>query len=297
MASIAILGLAVLAPSFALAQVPSAARSILADVLLWLPGQYSNAAQIESDLQQPAGRAPNTVPLAYREYQLTNSGATQNSLRFTVLSRLGRKDGSIESSEPTEYTIAYDATRRVVVMRAIWSPTRAARDNCLWLWERYGAQLRARCERANKKNTERVHEWLLGADSLWLVNSMHTAKFMKLREFECLFGHRVAGAEPEVLNGPHMHDGGDVYRWTPKSAPARRLYFDLLRGRGLAEAGDADVELLRIRLFEGDPDGDIKANKLLGVGFASTASDRASFNSREFNGRCKLFDPTAPPPK
>jgi len=106
-------------------------------------------------------------------------------------------------------------------------------------------------------------------------------RLAKLRDHECLFEHQAPSGEPLVVNGPQLNDGGDTYVWELPGSPPRKVH----------------LELLRLSLFEGEPEDGRKERTLLGFGWAGAASDRAAFNSREFSGRCTRYDPSMPPPK
>lgn len=54
--------------------------------------------------------------------------------------------------------------------------------------------------------------------------------------------------------------------------------------------------LLRLYLHDGDPGDPADVSKLLAMSWASAASDRTGFTSGAFSARCKLHDPSAPPP-
>ncbi|MDX2144282.1 MAG: CpcT/CpeT family chromophore lyase [Rhodospirillaceae bacterium] len=195
--------------------------------------------------------------------------------------------------------------------------------NCNFLWRRHGAQLVAKlsdatqddkCTMVSKRSGDQLTwdaEWVLNDKELWIHDNGYMKdgslfagradkthlRMTKVREYECLFGYRPAKGEPQVLNGPRMHDGGDAFVWELKDSPPRKVFYELMRGMWPSESGRNYAELIRISLYEGDPENDPEKNKLLGFGWASADSDRASFGTGAYNGRCKLYDPSAPPPK
>ncbi|MDX2223572.1 MAG: hypothetical protein SFV21_12530 [Rhodospirillaceae bacterium] len=190
--------------------------------------------------------------------------------------------------------------------------------SCDIYWRLYGQDLRGASDLAACKSmstatkTELAWDWqyVLSDSELWLTFAGRDAsgkiasgradqafwRLGKARAFECLFGYRPKDGEPQSINGPHMHDRGDVHVWQTKAPNARTFHYELLRADWPARTGRGTEDLLRIRIYDGDPTMP-QSRTLLGEGWASAASDRASFGDGEFNGRCKLFDPGAPPPK
>jgi hypothetical protein len=195
--------------------------------------------------------------------------------------------------------------------------------NCFFLWRRHGKQIVGtladakqddKCTMVSQRSGDQLTwdaEWILNQDELWVHDNGYMKdgslfvgrddrthlRLTKVREYECLFGYRPAKGEPQVLNGPHMHDGGDTFAWELKSSPPRKVFYELMRGMWPSNSGRNYADLIRLSLFEGEPDTDPKDRKLLAFGWASAGGDRASFSSGPYSGRCKLFDPAAPPPK
>ena len=119
----------------------------------------------------------------------------------------------------------------------------------------------------------------------------------KARDFECLFGYSPPREERVFLNGARMHDRGDVFVWEAKARTPKTFHIHLIRGMWPSRSGRNFEDLLRIYMYDGDPGDPPDAGTLLGVGWAGAASDRASFSSGVHNARCKLFDPSMPPPR
>jgi len=187
---------------------------------------------------------------------------------------------------------------------------------CDIYWRKYGVDLRGATEPgcSSMSSTLKVPltwewEYVLTEDELWLTfagkdsagkvvsgrpDQVHW-RLGKAREFECLFGYRPENGKPQFVNGPRMNDRGDVYVWETKAPDKRSFYYELLRGMWPSNSGRNYEDLLRISMYEGDPKKPDKA-KFLGFGWASAASDRASFGDGVYSGRCKLFDPSVAPP-
>jgi hypothetical protein len=119
----------------------------------------------------------------------------------------------------------------------------------------------------------------------------------KARDFECLFTYRPEGEPPVILNGARMHDRGDRYVWQPRTRAPKTFTIELIRGLWPSSSGRNFEDLLRVYMYDGDPGDPPDAAKLVGMGWAGAASDRASFGSGIHSARCKLHDPSAPPPK
>lgn len=119
----------------------------------------------------------------------------------------------------------------------------------------------------------------------------------KARDFECLLGYRPDGEAPVVLNGARMHDRGDIFVWEAKAKTPKTFYVELIRGMWPSNSGRNFEDLLRIYMYDGDRGDPPDLKKLVGMGWAGGASDRASFGNGTNNARCKLFDPSMPPPK
>jgi len=186
-------------------------------------------------------------------------------------------------------------------------------------WRKYGEDLRAvtapgECRRRStslKKDLDWSWEYILTDSELWLnfagqddkgrlvsgrPDQVHW-RLGKARDFECLLGYRPPdGSAPQVNNGPRIHDRGGVLEWTTKAPSVRTFHYELLRGMWPSNSGRNYEDLLRVSMYEVDA-RDPQAKQLIGVGWASVASDRASMGNDTYNVRCKLFDPAAPPPK
>ncbi len=328
------------APAATAADAPIELRAAMQDLLEWLPGSYSSAAQV---YLEAASGAPPSGPheQVYREISRIDAPQIGEFVLFSQVRR-GGKSGPLPEAQPNLLVLEYDLARRAIAMSgrrirdagqfvdlqrrpADWS--RVATDpaygvNCHVLWRRHGRQLVGRVAdaghegsctmRARDGRTLRWEtEWVLNPDELWLDDNGYDAggrlfagradrahlRLTKLRDYECFFVHQAPSGEPLVVNGPHLNDGGDTYVWALPGLPPRKVHFELLRGLWPSESGRNDEERLRLSLFEGEPDDGRKGRKLLGSGWAGAASDRAAFSSREFNGRCKRFDPAMPPPK
>ncbi len=190
---------------------------------------------------------------------------------------------------------------------------------CDLYWRKYGEDLRAvsgpgECRGRSiylKKDIDWSWEYILTATELWVNFAGQDEKdrivsgrpdqvhwrLGRVREFECLLGYRPPdGSPPQVNNGPHIHDRGGVLTWTTKAPSVRTFQYELLRGMWPSNSGRNYEDLLRVSMYEVDAK-DPKARQLLGVGWASAASDRASMGNDVYNVRCKLFDPAAPPPR
>ncbi len=190
---------------------------------------------------------------------------------------------------------------------------------CDLYWRKYGEDLRAvsgpgECRRRStslKKDLDWSWEYILTESELWLDFAGRDAqgrivsgrpdqvhwRLGRAREFECLLGYRPPdGSPPQFDNGPHIHDRGGLLEWKTKPPSERTFQYELMRGMWPSNSGRNYEDLLRISLYDVDA-RDPSKRQLLGVGWATAASDRASVSNDTYNVRCKLFDPSAPPPK
>ena len=189
---------------------------------------------------------------------------------------------------------------------------------CDIYWRKFGNDLRGEsepgaCRKMStilKTEVDWSWEYILTDPEMWLTyggrdgsgkvvsgrpDQVHW-RLGKAREFECLLGYRPEGSAPQVNNGPHTHDRGGIVVWKTKAPSERNFHYELLRGMWPSNSGRNYDDLLRISIYEGDPK-DLNGRKLLGMGWASADSDRASVGDGMYSARCKLFDPSAPPPK
>lgn len=191
--------------------------------------------------------------------------------------------------------------------------------SCDLYWRKYGDDLRGvtlpgRC-RARSAALGRELDWsweyVLTADELWLsyagydtagrivagrVDQAHW-RLGRARQFECLLGYTPPdGSAPQVNNGPQLHDRGGTLTWTTRAPSVRTFQYELLRGLWPSNSGRNYEDLLRLSMYQQES-AEPSRRTLIGVGWASAASDRASVGNETYNARCKLFDPAAPPPK
>ncbi len=190
---------------------------------------------------------------------------------------------------------------------------------CDVFWRKYGEDLRGvtgpgECRRRStslKKDIDWSWEYILTDTELWIdfagrdatgrivsgrADQVHW-RLGRARDFECLVGYRPPdGSPPQFDNGPHIHDRGGVLTWKTKAPAERTFQYELLRGLWPSNSGRNFEDLLRVSLYDVDS-SDPKQRRLIGVGWSSAASDRASVSNDTYNVRCKLFDPSAPPPK
>ena len=220
--------------------------------------------------------------------------------------------------DPARYKAnAFDAAAFKGLTPADLAPAEGA-ASCPIFWRKYGDDLRGviapgDCKRMSsilKAEVEWAWEFILTAEELWITYAGRDAagkivsgrpdqahwRLGKARAFECLLGYRPPNGAPQVNNGPHIHDRGGVLVWKTKAPAERTFHYELLRGMWPSNSGRNYEDLIRITMYEGEP-ADVKGRKLIGIGWASSESDRASFGDRVHNARCKLFDPSAPPPK
>ncbi len=220
--------------------------------------------------------------------------------------------------DPAKYVDkALDAAAFKDLMAADLVPAQGA-ASCDVYWRKFGNELRGQTEPgacSSMSTTMKMQlawewEYILNDTEMWInfagrdatgkiVNGQPDQSHFRLgkaRDFECLFGFRPVKGEPQTSNGPRMHDRGDVYVWETKAPNKHSFYYTLLRGMWPSNSGRNYEDLLRISMYEGDPKKPDKS-KFLGMGWASAASDRASFGDGMYSGRCKLFDPSAPPIK
>jgi hypothetical protein len=198
--------------------------------------------------------------------------------------------------------------------RADLTPAEGPSGCTLW-WRLVGNQLVGEsdptaCVAGKGRDARRWDwQWVLTSEELW---SRYTARdsagrivaespggshvrLGKERDFECLFGYRPPDGPPVSFNGARMRDRGDTLVWEPRSQPARKFHYELIRGMWPSNSGRNFEDLLRLYMYEGDPASPPESRRLLGVGWASADSDRASFGDGVYSGRCKLYDPKAPP--
>jgi hypothetical protein len=313
-----LLGLLPAGPMALATDSPMELRQVQNDLLAWLPGRYSSASQVY--FETAAGAPPaGSHPRVERRFVRIAAPLLGEAVIYSE-ARAGGKDGPLLPEQSLLLIPVVDAKLRGVRLQVRplldaaanidldRHPERIAglrlgadlAGGCALAWRRHGAQLLGRTGKC-----ARQIEWLLNDQELWIADSRARndgshLRLSKVRDYECLFGFRPKTGEPQVFNGARMHDGGDVHRWVANDTAPRPVHFELIRGMWPSESGRNYTELLRINLYEGEPgpNGTVAIpNKVLGSGWASTESDRASFNTREFSGRCKLFDPTAPPPK
>lgn len=189
---------------------------------------------------------------------------------------------------------------------------------CDLYWRKYGDDLQAlsapgecrQADAASRQTLDWSWEWILTDTELWVGHAGRDPRgrivdgrpdqahwrLGRAREFECLLGYRAADGAPQIENGPHLHDRGGVLTWTTRPPSPRTFQYELLRGLWPSASGRNYEDLLRISLYELEGP-DRPQRRLLAVGWASAASDRASVRDERHNVRCKLFDPAAPPPK
>ncbi len=195
--------------------------------------------------------------------------------------------------------------------------------NCFFLWRRHGDQIVGKladatqddqCTMISKRSGDQMTwdaEWVLNNRELWIhdngtlkdgslfagrADKTHL-RMSKVRQYECFASYRPKRGEPIINNGFRMNDGGDIYAWSIKGMkdPVR---LELMRSMWPSDSGRNYTELLRLEMFQGEPDLDSRAKrKVLGNGWANGASDRTAFGGDTWGARCKLYDPSAPPPK
>jgi len=313
---------------------------VLDALMSWLPGEYSNAAQVAIEAVEGA---PPSGPheSQFRIFARIDAPQLGEHVIYTQI-RIGGSDGPLFSGQQVVFVVSIDRERRAVKVSGrrikdpeqfidahehpqLWpklAPDPDFGGNCDLLWRRHGKQLVARtadathddsCTMVSRRSGTRLRweaEWVLNPEELWIHDNGYRdtgelftgradgahLRFTKTREYECLLGYRPAVGEPQFVNGQHMHDGGDTFVYQLKDSPPRQVYYQLLRGR-LPDVPDGNgAEVLRLSLYEGTPDGD-EPHQLLGYGWANATSDRAALGTRQYSGRCKLFDPSMPPPK
>ncbi len=222
--------------------------------------------------------------------------------------------------DPAKYTpIATDAAKLKGLAASELIPAKGAAA-CDILWRLSGRQVLGRTEpgtcnaHLSRLQTDATFnwEWLLNDEELWITFDGRdlTGKLVmgrpdqthwrlgKARNFECFLTYRPKGGEAQVNNGFIMHDRGGIYRTAlQKGKASQPVFIELIRGMWPSNSGRNYLDLLRMQVYEGKPEDDPKTWKLIGNATGSAQTDRAGFTSQDLSGRCKLFDPTAPPPK
>lgn len=308
---------------------PIELKTALADILLQLPGQYDNAAQVYFETATPETSGPPHDRVHMSFARIVAPAVGENVLLSTM--RHGDKNGPIVDGESAVWTLSIDPGSKAVRMspfqlrkplpagsaepigESLGSLTSTdlvpAKGLCAVLWRRYGNDLRGTVD-ASSCVQKVKREYVLTSQELWINdlpgdprrvrdgnpdNESHV-RLGKAREFECLLGFRPPSGAPQVSNGRHMDDRGDLLIWETEEPHRHTFLVELLRGMWPSESGRNYTDLLRISMFEIDA-AKPADRKLLGTGWASAASDRASFGDGTYSARCKLFDPDMPPPK
>ena len=121
-------------------------------------------------------------------------------------------------------------------------------------------------------------------------------RMSKTRSYECFASYRPVKGDPIVNSGFAMHDGADRYTWAVQGVK-QPVHIELTRSMWPSESGQNYKELLRIEMYQGDPEAEPAKRKVLGNGWAGADSDRASFGTGTWGARCKLAEAGAAPPK
>ncbi len=301
---------------------PIELNTALADLLQELPGDYDNAAQVYFEVATPESSGPphDRVRLQFARVPAPTAG----EYLLTSTLRHGGKDGKVVDSESVAWTLKVDPVGKVVRMTpfrprrpfdaaAAWSTAELepADGLCTILWRKYGNAVRGVAEAASCGHSP-PREYVLSRDELWITHlpadpgrtvgqqpaeDSHY-RLGKARDFECLLTFQPAKGqgEAQISNGQRMDDRGDRLIWETAEPNRHRFEYELLRGMWPSESGRNFTDLLRISMYEIDPVQPTE-RRLRGTGWASAASDRASFGDGTYGGRCKLFDPSMPPPK
>ncbi|MCB1625439.1 MAG: hypothetical protein KDI32_12685 [Pseudomonadales bacterium] len=318
--TVLLLALTLAAPLAGATNSPIELKTALADIMRELPGDYDNAGQVyfESETKATSGPPHDRVHLTITRVEAPAIG--EHVLASTL--RHGGKDGPIVDSESALWTLQVDPVTKAVRMTPFRSlkpidsaPALTPADLgpaaglCAVLWRKYGDALRGAVDAASCAGSP-PREYVLSAEQLW-VNHLPADprrtevgkpagdshfRLGKSRDFECLFSYQPPSAEAQISNGQHMRDRGDTLIWETAPPNQHKFEYELLRGMWPSNSGRNYTDLLRITMYELDP-AKPGERKLLGVGWASAASDRASFGDGTYGGRCKLFDPNMPPPK
>lgn len=299
---------------------PIELRRALDDLMTGLPGDFDNAAQQFFETESKTPEEARHLR-QHRSFQRVIAPALGEHVLVSALHR-GSSHVPADPAEDLVWTLQIDTDRRAVKMEPhrrapdALGPVEAATACTLW-WRRIGSQLvgesdPAQCRSGRGRLAQAwTWQWVLTPEELWISHAARDGagrllsaspagshdRFGKERDFECLFGYSPADGPPVVLNGARMRDRGDTFVWDPRTKTPRKFYYELIRGMWPSNSGRNFEDLLRIYMYEGDPAAPAEANRLLGMGWASAASDRASFGDGLYNGRCKLFDPSAPPVK
>ncbi|MBK6599576.1 MAG: hypothetical protein IPG25_17520 [Proteobacteria bacterium] len=290
---------------------PIELKTALKVLLTELPGQYDNAGQVYFETAIPDTADPPHKRVFMLWAPLAAPDVGEHVLVSTL--RLGGDSGEVVDGESAVWTLAVDPASKAVRMTPFRSRkslesgsvvTRAdiapAEGLCTVLWRKYGTELRGVADTTTCKVAAH-REYILNAEELWINNLPDNpmkahVRLGKARDFECLFGYRPADGEPQVSNGQHMHDRGDTLIWETAAPNQHKFEYELLRGMWPSNSGGNYTDMLRITIYALDDSAPPK-REFLGIGWAGSGGDRASFGDGTYNGRCKLFDPDMPPPK
>jgi hypothetical protein len=301
---------------------PIELKTVLADLLQELPGDYDNAAQVYFEVATPESSGPPHDRVRLQFVRVLAPAVGEYLLSSTL--RHGGKDGKVVDAESVVWTLKLDPVGKVVRMTpyhprrpfdavAAWSSVdlAPAEGHCTILWRKYGNAIRGTAETASCGRSP-AREYVLTPEELWVTHlpadpgrtvvqkpaAESHYRLGKARDFECLLSFQPGKGqgEAQISNGKRMDDRGDRLIWETAAPNRHRFEYELLRGMWPSESGRNFTDLLRITMYEIDLDRPAE-RKLRGTGWASAASDRVSFGDGTYGVRCKLFDPSMPPPQ
>ncbi|MCB2108521.1 MAG: hypothetical protein KDE14_12520 [Rhodobacteraceae bacterium] len=185
--------------------------------------------------------------------------------------------------------------------------------NCDFRWRKHGDQIVGKltdgksdttCTMISKRSGTQYTwdaEWILNDHELWIFDNGYLddgslfsgradrthLRMYKSRPFECFAAYRPQNGEPQVFNGIAMHDRGDVHAIEIKGIEGP-VYMQLMRSMWPSESGKNYADLLRLDVFQGEPETSLDDRKLIGFSWASADSDRTGFDIGTWGARCKL---------
>ncbi len=320
---------------------PMELKSVLNDLMTWMPGVYSSAPQVF--FENSAGPPPDGPhENLYRVFAKIDAPHLGEHVIYTQIHIEG-KDGPMFEGQQLLFLVDIDKERQAVRIQGrrianpeqfrdahlhpeMWktiAPDPQYGGNCEFLWRRHGAQIVGKLTEKTKNNdtctmvskisdTQMTWdaEWILNDHELWVYDngslkdgSLFSGRadktylrMSKTRSYECFASYRPVKGDPIVNSGFAMHDGADRYTWAVQGVK-QPVHIVLKSCMWPSESGQNYKELLRIEMYQGDPEAEPAKRKVLGNGWAGADSDRASFGTGTWGARCKLAEAGVAPPK
>ncbi|MDX2223757.1 MAG: CpcT/CpeT family chromophore lyase [Rhodospirillaceae bacterium] len=301
--------------------------AVLRDLMAWMPGSYSSAPQVffENEVGPPPDGvhenfhrvfakidAPHLGEhVMYTQIRIEgDEGTLYSGQQVLFIISIDEKHQAVNVAgrrikDPENYVDAH-------LHPEMWSTIAPDPDyggNCDFRWRRSGAQLKGvlndgTCTMVSKRSGTQLTwdaEWILTPGELWIYDNGYLAdgslfqgradkthlRMYKSRDFECFASYRPAKGDPVVNNGFVMHDRGDVHTLVVKGLK-QPVHLHLMRSMWPSDSGRNYADLLRLELYQGEPDPLAKDRKMIGYSWAGAASDRTGFDAGAWSARCKL---------